>query len=205
MNLKSRLSQKNETIRMLHTDKDLIPSMSEHITSWLPSIPKEYVVVCVGTDRSTGDSLGPLTGTYLMDKKLRHMTVYGTLHDPVHATNLEDYIKLINKQHKNAFIIAVDACLGKTSSVGQVIACEGALQPGAALNKPLPPVGDVHITGVVNISGFMEYSVLQNTRLSIVVEMAKKIANVVDAIDQKLTSSYVTPAVLMPSIKKEPI
>lgn len=205
MNLKSRLSQKNETIRMLHTDPNLMHSMSEQIVSWFPKIPKEYVIVCVGTDRSTGDALGPLTGTYLMDKKLKHMTVYGTLHDPVHATNLEDYLSLINKQHKNAFIIAIDACLGKTSSVGQIIACEGALKPGAALNKPLPPVGDIHITGVVNISGFMEYSVLQNTRLSIVLEMAKKIANVIDHIDQQLTASYVTPAVLLQRARKEPI
>lgn len=205
MNLKNRLSQKNETIRMIHTDPNLTTSMSEYIMNWFPKIPKEYVIVCIGTDRSTGDALGPLTGSYLMEKKLRHMTVYGTLQDPVHATNLEEYIQLIEKQHRNAFIIAIDACLGKTSSVGQIIACEGALKPGAALNKPLPPIGNIHITGVVNISGFMEYSVLQNTRLSIVVEMAKKIANVIDNIDQQLKSSYVTPAIIMRNARKEPI
>lgn len=205
MNLKNRLNQNNESIRMLHTDPNLCDTMSEQIISWFPKIPKEYVVVCVGTDRSTGDALGPLIGSYLQDKRLRHMTVYGTLHDPVHATNLEDYIELINMQHKNAFIIAVDACLGKTSSVGQVIACVGALKPGAALKKPLPPIGDIHVTGVVNISGFMEYSVLQNTRLSIVVEMAKNIASIIDNIDQQLTASYVTPAVLMTKSRKKPI
>ncbi|WP_026908458.1 spore protease YyaC [Paucisalibacillus globulus] len=205
MNLKSRLSQNSESIRMLHTDPNLYRTMSEQISSWFPRIPKEYVVVCVGTDRSTGDALGPLIGTYLSDKKLRHMTVYGTLHDPVHATNLEDYIRLIHTQHKNAFIIAIDACLGKTSSVGQVIASVGALKPGAALKKPLPPIGDIHVTGVVNISGFMEYSVLQNTRLSIVVEMAKNIANIIDMIDQQLTASHVIPAVLMTNLRKKPI
>lgn len=196
---------KNEAIRIAHTDPNLCDTMSDSIVSWLPRIPKEYIIVCVGTDRSTGDALGPLTGTYLMEKRLRHMTVYGTLQDPVHATNLKDYIQLIERQHKNAFIIAIDACLGKTSSVGQIIACEGSLKPGTALNKPLPPIGDIHITGVVNISGFMEYSVLQNTRLSIVVEMAKKIADVLDLVDQQLTASYVTPAVIMPSTRKKPI
>ncbi|GIO28225.1 spore protease YyaC [Ornithinibacillus bavariensis] len=205
MNLKSRLTMKNEAIRIAHTDPNLCDTMSDSIVSWLPRIPKEYIIVCVGTDRSTGDALGPLTGTYLMEKRLRHMTVYGTLQDPVHATNLKDYIQLIERQHKNAFIIAIDACLGKTSSVGQIIACEGSLKPGAALNKALPPIGDIHITGVVNISGFMEYSVLQNTRLSIVVEMAKKIADVLDLVDQQLTASYVTPAVIMPNTRKKPI
>ncbi|MEN2766796.1 spore protease YyaC [Ornithinibacillus xuwenensis] len=203
MNLKSRLTPKIESFRMLHTDTNLCESMSEQLIAWFPNVPKEYVIVCVGTDRSTGDALGPLTGTYLQDKKLKHMSVYGTLQDPVHATNLQDYIQLINQQHKNPFIIAIDACLGKTSSVGQIIACEGALKPGAALNKPLPPIGDVHITGVVNISGFMEYSVLQNTRLSIVVEMAKNIANLLDYVDQQLISSYMTPAIVLPQIKEK--
>ncbi|WP_345613734.1 spore protease YyaC, partial [Pseudonocardia adelaidensis] len=76
-------------------------------------------------------------------------------------------------QHNNPFIIAVDASLGKTESVGNIIGDTGSLRPGAALNKDLPEIGDIHITGVVNISGFMEYAVLQSTRLSLVVEMAK--------------------------------
>lgn len=205
MNLKNRLSVKNDAVRIHYTDQNLSNTMSERIISWFPKIPKEYVIVCIGTDRSTGDALGPLTGSYLLEKKLRHMTVYGTLQDPVHATNLLEHINLIEKQHKNPFIIAIDACLGKTTSVGQIIASEGALKPGAALNKPLPPIGDVHITGVVNISGFMEYSVLQNTRLSIVVDIAKQIADIVDVVDQNLRSSYVPPAILMPHMRKKPI
>ena len=34
----------------------------------------------------------------------------------------------------------------------------------------------MHITGIVNVSGFMEYFVLQNTRLHLIMEMAKTIA-----------------------------
>ncbi|MGH2168427.1 DUF1256 domain-containing protein, partial [Enterococcus faecalis] len=44
------------------------------------------------------------------------------------------------------------------------------------VKKDLPPVGDIHITGIVNISGFMEFTVLQNTRLNLVLKMAKLIA-----------------------------
>ncbi|MCL6574238.1 MAG: DUF1256 domain-containing protein, partial [Bacillus sp. (in: Bacteria)] len=43
--------------------------------------------------------------------------------------------------------------------------------------KDLPAVGDIHITGIVNVSGFMEFFVLQNTRLNLVMNMAKTIAN----------------------------
>ena len=40
------------------------------------------------------------------------------------------------------------------------------------MNKSLPQVGDMHITGIVNMSGFMEIMVLQNTRLNLVMNMA---------------------------------
>ena len=38
-------------------------------------------------------------------------------------------------------------------------------------------MGEIHITGIVNVSGFMEYFVFQNTSLHLVMEMAKTIAN----------------------------
>ena len=44
------------------------------------------------------------------------------------------------------------------------------------MNKKLPAVGDLHIHGIVNLNGFMEFFVLQNTRLSLVMKMADVIA-----------------------------
>lgn len=203
MNLKNHFKDNEESFRMLYTDSFLTDTMQKVIYSWLPNQQREHIVVCVGTDRSTGDALGPLTGHYLSEFNLKHMIVYGTLQDPVHATNLEKYITYIQNNHNNPFIIAVDACLGKPESVGHLIANKGPLRPGAALNKPLPEIGDIHVTGVVNISGFMEYHVLQNTRLSIVNEMARRIAIILESIDQQLSQKNV--GVFMPSIKKKSI
>ncbi len=199
----NRFKQKNESIRVLHTEPDVCLKINKQILAWMPNTPREYVVVCIGTDRSTGDALGPLTGYYLKEMKPRHMSVYGTLQNPVHATNLEDYVKTIEQNHRNPFIIAVDACLGKATSVGSIIAENGPVRPGAALNKSLPSIGDIHLTGVVNISGFMEYSVLQNTRLSLVVEMAKTIASTLDEIDQQLTSSRTSPAIVISQMENK--
>ncbi len=70
----------------------------------------------------------------------------------------------------------MDACLGKQSSIGTIITGHGPLKPGAAVQKKLPEIGHLHISGVVNMSGYMEYFVLQNTRLSIVMNMAKQIS-----------------------------
>ncbi|WP_174615210.1 spore protease YyaC [Virgibacillus ihumii] len=188
MNLINRFDSKNNKLQLLHTNPFLLKKMSQKIISLMPESMEDCLVVCIGTDRSTGDALGPLTGSYLAEQQMGSFTVYGTLNNPVHALNLEDYLTLINKQHHNPFIIAVDASLGKTAKVGSIILDKGPLRPGAAVNKDLPPVGDIHITGVVNMSGFMEYSILQNTRLSVVVEIAKKTAEVLHLVDQKLTA-----------------
>lgn len=196
MNLKKRVTAKNNDFRMDYTAPDLHKQMCHKLIGWLPNTPHEYVIVCIGTDRSTGDALGPLIGSYFSELMPRHMTVYGTLKRPVHATNLPDYMEHIERQHRKAFVIAIDACLGKNDSVGNIITGIGSIKPGAAFNKKLPEIGDVYITGIVNVGGFMEYSVLQNTRLSIVVDMAKKVTAVLNQIDQQLTYGRVPPAMI---------
>lgn len=138
---------------------------------------RDLIILCVGTDRSTGDSLGPLTGTLLGKLNVFPATIIGDIHQPVHASNLEATIQDINNQFNNPFIIAIDAGLGKQSSVGYIDVKKGPLKPGTGVNKTLPEIGDMHITGLVNVGGYMEYLVLQSTRLSIVFKMAETITS----------------------------
>lgn len=135
------------------------------------------IILCIGTDRSTGDSLGPLTGTYLSRLVLPQLTVLGTLDQPVHATNLAENLQYIEQSYHNPYIIAIDACLGKMDSVGHITLANGPLKPGAGVHKDLPSVGEAHLTGIVNVGGFMEYMVLQNTRLNLVWKMAESISD----------------------------
>lgn len=130
-------------------------------------------VVCVGTDRSTGDSLGPLVGTMLSWGAFRG-TVFGDLEAPVHAENLEEAAAKLSGA--GGLVVGVDACLGTRQEVGTVMVRGGPLRPGLGVKKKLAPVGDLYIAGVVNVGGFMEYMVLQNTRLSLVMKMAETIA-----------------------------
>ncbi len=134
------------------------------------------VVLCIGTDRSTGDALGPLTGSKLRTFN-SYPHIYGTLDEPVHATNLVDTLSIIQGSISNPFIVAVDACLGRLENVGFVSIGKGPLRPGSAVNKNLPPVGHAYINGIVNVSGFMEHFVLQSTRLNLVMKMADTIAH----------------------------
>jgi putative sporulation protein YyaC len=105
--------------------------------------------------------------------------VYGTIDEPVHAANLDEALARIGRAHPKAVVIAVDACLGAPENVGSITVSEGPLKPGAGVNKSLPAVGQIAVTGVVNVAGFMEYFVLQNTRLSLVMSMARVIARAI--------------------------
>lgn len=136
----------------------------------------ELVFLCIGTDRVTGDCLGPYVGHQLSRRQIRGAFVYGTLSQPVHALNLASVSRGIRRAHPDALIVAIDASLGQKKHLGYVTIGNGALCPGAGVQKELPPVGDIHITGIVNIAGILEHMTLQTTRLSTVVTMADAIA-----------------------------
>ncbi|OAS16800.1 spore protease YyaC [Paenibacillus oryzisoli] len=169
-----------EPLKIQHTDSNTPHLLAKHLQSIFSKLPtyQPIVVICVGTDRSTGDALGPLVGSHLnRTTTLRNLHLFGTLDEPVHAMNLAETVETIHKQFQNPFIVAVDACLGQVASVGCIQVAHGPLKPGAGVNKDLPPVGDIHVTGIVNVGGFMEYFVLQNTRLSLVMNMATVIGD----------------------------
>ena len=181
MNFKSNLFDKvkKDTIRVAHDEQNAADVIAKELFTSLPSAlhSRPIVFVCIGTDRSTGDSLGPLIGSLLVEKDIQPFHIYGSLENPIHALNLADKLSEIQSIHKNPFIIGIDACLGRLKSVGIIQIGMGPVKPGSGVNKDLPNVGDMHITGIVNVSGFMEYFVLQNTRLHLIMEMAKAIAN----------------------------
>jgi len=139
-----------------------------------PVIKEERPIIflCIGTDRSTGDSLGPLVGDKLKFMVRNNIHVYGNLEYPVHAKNLSEVINEIKSHYINPYIVAIDACLGSLQNIGKIFIEKKPLTPGAAMNKDLPAVGDLSITGIVNMSGTLEFMVLQNTRLYTVMLLA---------------------------------
>lgn len=177
----------NDSFTVSHyTNPTVFKNTTNMLTDNLIHTNQQIVVICIGTDRSTGDSLGPQTGTYLSKLNPKYLIVIGTLHEPVHALNLEETIKQINSFYKKPFIIAVDAALGKTSSIGNIICASGSIQPGAAFKKDLPAIGDISLTGVVNCSSLLDYTVLQCTRLSLVYDMANTLSSILYQVDLHL-------------------
>jgi putative sporulation protein YyaC len=182
MNLKPKfrsLMKLNESpeLRIHYKEQTCFARLTKAIEQiLLNQMDRPLVLVCIGTDRSTGDSLGPLIGTQLKSLDLPSLHIFGSLDEPVHAVNLNETYAKITSSFENPYIIAVDACLGRYTNVGMITVGEGPVLPGAGVNKDLPPIGEAHITGIVNVSGYMEYFVLQNTRLHVVMSMAQVIS-----------------------------
>jgi len=150
---------------------------------------RPIIVLGIGSDRYTGDSLGPLTGTYLQEDDSA-VIVYGSLEHTVHAINLVETVNIVRRCHLHPVIIAVDASLGTITEVGTIEIWEGGLQAGIAVGHQLPLIGDISIAGVVNTGGLDCYLELQHTPLSLVVKMSKVIGRaiadavgIVDTID----------------------
>jgi len=176
-----KIVENNITTNYINTDELVALSefsncFYEHLLNLAP-YHNSIIILCIGTDRATGDSLGPLIGYKLKLSNRKSAIIYGTLDNPVHAKNIEETIESIYNKHPNPLVIAIDACLGKFDHIGYITIAKSFIRPGAGVNKDLPTIGDIAITGIVNFSGIMDLLILQNTRLNIVMKMADIISN----------------------------
>ncbi len=168
----------NETLNSYvhHEQTGALWHLSDLFLQHVPFDEEHLIFCCIGTDRSTGDALGPLTGSFLSNFHSFPFEIIGTLENPLHAINLASTVEEIQQRPSAPIVIAIDACLGNEKNIGQIVVQEGPLYPGKAVKKELPPIGDISIKGIVNVGGFMEMLVLQNTRLNVTYSMSNKIA-----------------------------
>jgi putative sporulation protein YyaC len=117
-------------------------------------------------------------------------TVYGTLDNPVHAGNLVETINGIKRQYHDPLIIAIDACHGKASEIGNIEVWEGGLKAGIAVGNCLPAVGHLSIIGVVNAGGQIGYLDLQSTPLSIVIKLSQAIGTALGDVAEALALNF---------------
>lgn len=164
--------------------RNLAVQLYEMILDELDRGKKGVVFLCIGTDRSTGDSLGPLIGYKLKGKQTADFQVFGTLDRPVHAMNLEEYMQFLKESYPDHAVVAIDASVGKADHVGYVTLGRGALKPGLGVSKELGAVGDIFITGIVGGCGNYDPLMLQSVRLAIVMRLADCISESIFLVDK---------------------
>lgn len=135
---------------------------------------EDITFLCIGTDRSTGDALGPLVGARLEEQGMAN--VVGTLQHPCDADNLEQRIASIPKEH---IIVAIDASLGSPASVGCYLVSAQPLYPAESVGQQLPAAGHYSVAAVVNVKGPKPYWTLQMTSLYKVMRMADEITGAI--------------------------
>lgn len=172
------LSKKCHTEYFNISNEDSYIALGNCILNYLENINLDKytpVILCIGTDRATGDCLGPLVGEQLYGYHDRFQVI-GNLSEPVHALNLKKVINQINSEIDRPFVIAIDASLGVVDHVGFITVSDCPIAPGKGVNKKLPAIGDISITGIVNVSG-QSPGLLQSTRLYTVMQLANCIAD----------------------------
>lgn len=143
----------------------------------LPELSGAPVIVCIGSDLSVGDSLGPVTGTKLKEKlKGYNVYVYGTLAKPITAHEVKYTNQFIKNTHPESTIIAIDAAVGAAGDIGLIKVAKRGIKPGSGANKRLAKVGDVSVMGIVAEKSLFNYSLFSSTRLNVVYKMAEIIA-----------------------------
>ena len=135
--------------------------------------------LCIGSDRITGDSLGPLVG-YKLEKHLQQVSahdkipyqVIGSLTHPIHALNLKSTAASLKRQKTPFLTIAIDASIGLRETCGSITISNRPLSPGEGVHRVLPRVGNISVTGIVSDETGDSPFQLQNIRLYTVMQMA---------------------------------
>ena len=158
-------------------DEYAFDTITKCLDKFIPWGKQEVYFLCIGTDRSTGDSLGPIVGTFL--EKFGVDNVVGTLKEPAHGTNLDERVQEIPE---DSFIISVDACLGSMESVGNIKVIKGPCEPGKGVGKNLTKVGDLTVVYVVNAGhneSLLSHMIVTSTRLYHVMKGAEIVARAI--------------------------
>ncbi len=141
---------------------------------------QEIVFLCVGTDRITGDCLGPLVGSKLIsllsEQNFSNINIYGCLGENISYKNID---KILKKIDNKTLIVVIDAALSKKENIGKIFVSNNKTVLGRSLEKNKVEIGDISIKSVVakdyKMPGY-NFKALQNISLSVVMSVANIIA-----------------------------
>lgn len=141
----------------------------------------EVVCLCIGTDRATGDSFGPLVGYKLecLYKGNNCVSVIGNLNETVNSSNINEIMNQIESTYENPFVIAIDSAISNYRNPGDIIVSSESVRLAAGLSRRVECIGDMSVKGVVarnSNNPRCNLNLIQNTRLNLVMNMADIVA-----------------------------
>ncbi len=151
--------------------------LSKSIADFFSSDTLLPVILCIGSEKVTGDALGPITGELLTNKYSLPCFVYGTLGSTVTALNVSKILSFIRSRHPSRKILVVDSGLGNEHAVGKIRCFPGGIKPGQGVGKNLPITGDFSVLGIVGLK--TEAHLISSFPLGIIFSLAESISKII--------------------------
>ncbi len=141
----------------------------------------KLIFLCIGTDRITGDSFGPLVGYKLKNLFYgnENIQVVGDLENTINLSNIEKIIENIYSKYEIPFLIAIDAAISNKTEIGRIVVSNSKMNIAGSFTNRKILVGDISIKGVVskdlkNLG--CNFRLLRKVPLSLIMNMADCVA-----------------------------
>lgn len=110
----------------------------------------EVVILCIGTNKLIGDSIGPVVGQKLKEEKMKETVyIYGDMNETINFKNAKEKIENIFKTYQKPFIITIDSALGTKTMVSKIVVNKGIVRLGKSLGRSICYPSHIIIKGVV--------------------------------------------------------
>lgn len=109
------------------------------------------VILCVGTDKLVGDSIGPIVGqklTRLLNKK-KNVKIYGNTKKNLNLKNAKQVVEEVSDVYPEPFIITIDATLGPKETIETIRISKGKIKIGEALGHSIEYFSNINIKAIV--------------------------------------------------------
>ncbi len=153
----------------------------------------QVVVMCIGTMKVIGDSVGPRVGDILKADNI-DCYVYGDSVGNINACKIDVYEQLLRACHAGDIVIAVDAALGEKGDVGKIKVVGNGLRPGKALGRSGNPIGDIGVLAVVGERSEDNVATLAGGDVHFIEAMAQKTAATVHALVKYIGAAAASPS-----------
>lgn len=139
------------------------------------------IILCIGTSKCIGDSLGPLVGENLYNEiNKSNIYIFGNLKNNITYQNIDIVLNKINKQIINSYFIVIDSALSDKENIGKVVISRNKMIIGSSLNKLNYEIGNLSIKGVVGEnknSCIQNFNELNNVPINLIKKLSKQISN----------------------------
>ncbi len=144
------------------------------------------IILCIGTDKIIGDSIGPIIGSKLKKIENEYIRIYGTIGKNLNFLNTKEILEQIYVKYKNPFLITIDAALSKNANLGEIYISKGYIKLGNALEKSIKFYSNINIKCVVgkyeNINQRDNIKTLKNVTLKEIYNMAEIVYRAIENI-----------------------